>query len=144
MKFLPALAALLISMLLPATSASAEDSPTIEISHHQLIPAELSVKVGERVIFLNRVDMLGRHGGKADDGSFASPQLEKGQKWRHGFEGMASKAWLRKGRKDPQSYSARCLRIAAAIFSPSIPSRYIDRSLPSGATRYVKAEWFIE
>ncbi len=86
MKFLPALAALLISMLLPATSASAEDSPTIEISHHQLIPAELSVKVGERVIFLNRVDMLGRHGGKADDGSFASPQLEKGQKWRHGFE----------------------------------------------------------
>jgi plastocyanin len=91
LKFLPALAALLISMLLPATSASAEDSPTIEISHHQLIPAELSVKVGERVIFLNRVDMLGRHGGKADDGSFASPQLEKGQKWRHGFEGMASK-----------------------------------------------------
>ena len=31
--------------------------------------------------------------------------------------------------------STRCFRMAAAMVSPSMPSRYIDRSRPSGPTR---------
>ena len=76
------LAACLLAMPLVA---SGEDQ-TVEISHHQLSPAEISIQVGESVTFVNRVEMPGGHSIVADDGSFTSPQLDKNQSWSQLFE----------------------------------------------------------
>ena len=78
---------LVLTACLVATPLTAsEEAPTIEISHDQVSPAEVSIQKGETVTFVNRVEMPGGHSVVADDSSFASPPLGKGQTWVHTFE----------------------------------------------------------
>lgn len=77
--------ALVACLLVMPLVASGEDQ-TVKIGHHDLSPAEISIQVGESVTFVNRVEMPGGHSVVADDGSFASPQLDKDQSWSQLFE----------------------------------------------------------
>ena len=79
------LASLLTTALLAAT-AFAEGTPTVKVGHNRLEPAELTVAVGTTVTFHNEDEMPGGHSIVADDGSFKSPGLAKGQDWTHKFE----------------------------------------------------------
>lgn len=58
---------------------------TVQISHNSLDPATVSVAKGDTVTFKNTVEMPGGHTIVADDGSFKSPALAKGQSWSHTF-----------------------------------------------------------
>lgn len=44
------------------------------------------IQKGEAVTFVNRVNMSGGHRVVADDDSFSSPALEKGESWDCTFE----------------------------------------------------------
>lgn len=57
----------------------------IALSHSQIEPARVEIKAGESVSFKNVVDMPGGHTVVADDGSFESPPLNKGESWTHSF-----------------------------------------------------------
>jgi len=57
----------------------------VALSHSQIQPARVEIKVGESVTFKNVVDMPGGHTVVADDGSFESPPLNKGESWTHSF-----------------------------------------------------------
>jgi plastocyanin len=59
---------------------------TVEVGHNRLSPAEVTVAVGQVVHFQNLDEMPGGHTIVADDGSFASPGLAKGEGWHHTFE----------------------------------------------------------
>jgi plastocyanin len=76
--------ALVISVLL-AAPAFAADSATVKVGHNRLEPAELTVAAGTTVTFHNEDEMPGGHSIVADDGSFKSPGLAKGQDWSHTF-----------------------------------------------------------
>lgn len=83
----------LIACLLVTPLMASGDDPTVEITHHAVSPAELSIQKGETVTFVNKVEMPGGHSVVADDKSFASPPLEKGQTWDHTFEAAGTFAY---------------------------------------------------
>jgi plastocyanin len=70
--------------LLVASPALA-DGVHVEVGHNRLSPAEVTVAVGQPVHFQNLDEMPGGHTIVADDGSFASPGLAKGESWHHTF-----------------------------------------------------------
>ncbi len=72
------------SFLVPE-SARAEDA-VVKLGHDHLMPAEVRVDVGESVTFHNLHKMPGGHSVKALDASFASPPLDKDERWSHTFE----------------------------------------------------------
>jgi plastocyanin len=79
----------LVSLLLGALialPALAADQATVKVGHNRLDPAELTVKAGTKVTFHNEDEMPGGHSLVADDGSFKSPALAKGQDWSHTFD----------------------------------------------------------
>lgn len=75
--------------LLLATPSIADDA-TVKVGHNRLEPATLSVSVGDTVTFLNEDQMPGGHTIVADDGSFSSGGLAKGESWSHTFESAGS------------------------------------------------------
>ena len=62
------------------------DTIVVKVGHNRLDPQEVKVAAGSTVTFLNEDQMPGGHTIVADDGSFESPGLAKGQKWSQGFE----------------------------------------------------------
>jgi plastocyanin len=72
-------------VLFIATAALAETT-TVKIGHNRVDPAELTVQAGSTVTFGNEDQMPGGHTIVADDGSFESPALAKGEEWSHTFE----------------------------------------------------------
>ena len=79
------LAPLLLSGLLAGVALGAS-APTVKVGHNRLEPAEITVPVGTTVTFHNEDEMPGGHSIVADDGSFKSPGLAKGQDWTHKFD----------------------------------------------------------
>jgi len=75
----------LVGVLLVGGAAFAE-GPTVAVGHNRLTPSELTVKAGTTVTFENQDEMPGGHTIVADDGSFESPGLAKGQTWSHTFD----------------------------------------------------------
>jgi plastocyanin len=75
----------LVATLLIGASALAE-SATIAVGHNRLTPNQLTVEAGTTVTFENQDAMPGGHTIVADDGSFQSPALAKGQTWSHKFD----------------------------------------------------------
>jgi plastocyanin len=57
----------------------------VRVGHNRIEPAEVTVKAGDTVRFVNEDEMPGGHSLVADDGSFASPPLGKGEDWSHTF-----------------------------------------------------------
>jgi plastocyanin len=57
----------------------------ISLDHSHVTPARVEIKAGDTVSFKNVVDMPGGHTVVADDGSFESPPLNKGETWSHAF-----------------------------------------------------------
>ena len=82
------LLAALISLL--ASSASWAKEATVQVGHNRLEPAEVTIGVGETVVFHNQDQMPGGHTIVADDASFASPPLAKDQSWSHSFKAPGS------------------------------------------------------
>jgi plastocyanin len=80
------LCAIAVVILVTAAPALAADTTVIKVGHNRLDPREITVKAGSTVVFLNEEEMPGGHTIVADDGSFESPGLAKGQKWSHTFE----------------------------------------------------------
>jgi plastocyanin len=78
------IAALLLIALAPASAHG--DEVTVEVGHNRLNPNELAISVGDTVIFHNLDEMPGGHSVVAEDGSFSSPALDRGEKWAHTFE----------------------------------------------------------
>jgi plastocyanin len=76
--------ALLLAFGLAASSALAQDL-VVKVGHNRLEPAELTVAAGKSVSFVNEDEMPGGHTLVADDGSFESPPLKKGETWSHVF-----------------------------------------------------------
>ena len=76
---------LLIASLLIVPVMAGADDVTVEISHGNLSPAEASIEAGDKVTFVNTVDMPGGHSVAADDESFASPALQKNENWEYVF-----------------------------------------------------------
>ncbi len=58
----------------------------VEVGHNRLSPNEITIAVGETVTFHNQDEMPGGHTLVADDGSFQSPPLKKGEEWSRTFE----------------------------------------------------------
>jgi len=75
----------LVGAFLVSGTAFAE-GPTVAVGHNRLTPSELTVPPGTTVTFENQDEMPGGHTIVADDGSFQSPALAKGQTWSHSFE----------------------------------------------------------
>jgi plastocyanin len=71
--------------LVLASSAAFAGEPTVAVGHNRITPSELTVKAGTRVTFENQDAMPGGHSIVADDGSFQSPGLGKGETWSHTF-----------------------------------------------------------
>jgi plastocyanin len=76
--------AALISLL--AWSPSSAKETTVQVGHNRVEPAEVTIAVGDTVVFKNQDQMPGGHTLVADDGSFASPPLAKDQSWSHSFQ----------------------------------------------------------
>ncbi len=77
----------LISLLLLGLAAPAlAGDVTVTLGHGKLEPAEVIVTLGDTVTWKNVARMPGGHSVVADDGSFASPGLDKDEKWSHTFE----------------------------------------------------------
>jgi plastocyanin len=79
----------LVGALLMSSSALAE-SATIAVGHNRLTPSQLTVEAGTTVTFENQDAMPGGHTIVADDGSFQSPALAKGQTWSHKFDALGA------------------------------------------------------
>ncbi|MFQ5698383.1 MAG: cupredoxin domain-containing protein [Myxococcota bacterium] len=73
-------------LLLWVGSPALAGSPVVKVGHNHLDPAELSVAAGSTVTFRNEQEMPGGHTIVAEDGSFESPGLAKGEEWSHTFE----------------------------------------------------------
>ena len=69
-----------------ASGAALAGEPTVAVGHNRLTPSKLTVKPGTTVTFENQDEMPGGHTIVADDGSFESPGLAKGQSWSHTFD----------------------------------------------------------
>lgn len=76
--------ALVAGVALLASSALAGEV-MVHLGHNKVEPAELKVTAGTTVVFHNLDAMPGGHSVVADDGSFASPGLDKDEKWSHTF-----------------------------------------------------------
>ena len=69
-----------------ASGAALAGGPTVSVGHNRITPSGLTVKKGTTVTFENQDEMPGGHTIVADDGSFQSPGLAKGQTWSHTFD----------------------------------------------------------
>jgi plastocyanin len=58
---------------------------TVQVGHNRISPTEITVSVGQVVHFENLDEMPGGHTLVADDGSFKSPGLAKGEGWHYTF-----------------------------------------------------------
>ena len=67
------------------SSAAYAGEARVEVGHNRLDPAELEVAAGTTVVFHNVDEMPGGHTIVADDGSFQSQGLAKGESWSHTF-----------------------------------------------------------
>lgn len=75
----------LAALTLVTQTAFAADV-TVKVSHDALSPAEVTVNVGDTVIFENQVNMPGGHTLLADGKKFKSPPLATpGSMWKHTF-----------------------------------------------------------
>jgi plastocyanin len=74
-----------IASLLAAMGAAAEDV-TVDVGHNRIAPAEVTIAAGEAVQFRNQDEMPGGHTLVANDGTFASPGLAKGEAWEYTFK----------------------------------------------------------
>jgi plastocyanin len=72
------------ALLLAAAPALAD--VTVEVGHNHFKPTSVTIKKGESVTFHNVDEMPGGHTVAAEDGSFQSPPLAKGEDYTHKFE----------------------------------------------------------
>jgi plastocyanin len=78
-----------LALALASTAALAEDV-IVRIGHNRITPAEVTVKAGTAVTFVNEDEMPGGHSIVADDGSFESPGLGKDERWSYTFAAPGS------------------------------------------------------
>jgi len=77
---------LVIVLLLAIAFPGLAKEVTIKVDHESFDPADLKLEKGDSVVFENTADMPGGHTVLAEDGTFASPALEKGKSWTYKFE----------------------------------------------------------
>lgn len=82
---------LLLFFLAPV--AALADDVMVHVGHNRIDPAEVTIRVGDSVVFHNLDEMPGGHTIVADDGSFESPPLAKDQSWTHTFDAPGTVAY---------------------------------------------------
>jgi plastocyanin len=80
-----AIASVFFAIVVFAGTAFAEEV-VVKVGHNRLEPAKVSIAAGGVVRFHNEDEMPGGHTVVADDGSFQSPALGKGEDWSHKFD----------------------------------------------------------
>ncbi len=75
--------ALVAALSVPAVALA--HGVTVNVGHNRISPAEVTISAGGIVHFHNHDEMPGGHTIVADDGSFESPGLAKGEDWHHTF-----------------------------------------------------------
>lgn len=83
-----AAALLAFALALPAAAADVK----VIVGHSRIDPAQVTIHVGDTVVFHNVDEMPGGHTVVAKDGSFESPPLAKGEEWSHTFRKAGSYA----------------------------------------------------
>ena len=78
--------ALAVALAALAAGGASAAEVTVKVGHNKIDPAEVTVAVGDSVVFHNLDAMPGGHTVVADDGSFASPGLAQDQKWTRTFD----------------------------------------------------------
>jgi plastocyanin len=58
----------------------------LKVGHGTLDPARVEIEKGDSVVFENTEEMAAGHTVVAEDGSFSSPALKKGEKWSRTFD----------------------------------------------------------
>lgn len=76
----------ILGVLLLAAAPAYAETTVVKVGHNRLEPAQLTVQAGATVIFRNEDEMPGGHSIVAEDGSFESPGLAKGEEWSHTFD----------------------------------------------------------
>ncbi len=66
---------------------------SIRVGHNRIAPAEVSIATGDTVSFHNEDQMPGGHTIVADDDSFESPALGKGETWSREFTETGSHSY---------------------------------------------------
>ena len=90
-RCLTAATAASLALLGFAASAVASDAAaTVRLGHNRVEPAQVEVEPGAVVRFHNEDAMPGGHTVVADDGSFESPPLDKGETFDHAFDESGS------------------------------------------------------
>lgn len=79
------------ALLLPAPALA--HGPTVRIAYSGVRPAQLAIAAGATVHFLNANTSGAECTIAADDGSFESPALARGEGWHHTFEKPGSYAF---------------------------------------------------
>lgn len=74
-----------LSLGLAAGAALAAAPVVVQVHHSGFDPASVKVEKGGTVVFHNADEMPGGHTVAADDGSFQSPPLAKGQEFKQSF-----------------------------------------------------------
>jgi plastocyanin len=75
-----------LAALLGAAVPAAADNARVTVGHNLLQPANLTLSIGQTVEFYNKDEMPGGHTIVADNGTFTSPPLKKGETWSHTFD----------------------------------------------------------
>ncbi len=76
-------AALVVALSVPTVALA--HGVIVNVGHNRISPAEVTISAGGIVHFHNQDEMPGGHTIVADDGSFESSGLAKGEDWHHTF-----------------------------------------------------------
>ena len=80
------LAGALSLAILVLGGCAAADEVVVQVGHNRIEPTEVTLAVGDTIVFHNQDAMPGGHTIVADDGSFQSPGLAQDEKWTHTFD----------------------------------------------------------
>ena len=78
--------ALVVLVLAIGPSSALAESVMVHVGHNKLDPSEVTISLGDQIIFHNMDAMPGGHTVVLVDGSLSSGPLEVNDIWKHTFE----------------------------------------------------------
>lgn len=78
--------AVLLMLCLVSGAVPAGGDTQVDVGHGSFEPSELTIEVGEKVVFRNTAKMPGGHTVVLDNADAASEGLGKGESWRYTFD----------------------------------------------------------
>lgn len=75
-----------LALALSAATGAAAHGPTVQLTRSKVAPPQLALSAGEVVHFHNASTTPRTFTVRAEDGSFESPPLARGEGWHHAFD----------------------------------------------------------